>query len=106
MTLKDTFLAALDREAPRTRRVLEQVPAGRDDWKPHAKSMPLGRLAGLVASMHSWFSLILDQDELDLTPPPGAGQYRQPSIDELVATHDETSRKRGSRSRRRTTSSC
>ena len=90
MTLKDTFLAALEREAPRTRRVVEQVPAGRDDWKPHAKSMPLGRLAGMVASMNSWFSLILDQDELDLTPPPGAGQYRPPSMGSLVATHDAT----------------
>ena len=81
MTLKDTFLAALEREAPRTRRVVEQVPTGRDDWKPHAKSMPLGRLAGMVASMNSWFSLILDQDELDLTPPPGGGQHRPSSMD-------------------------
>ena len=90
MTLKDAFLAALDREAPRTRRVVEQVPTGRDDWKPHEKSMPLGRLAGMVASMNSWFSLILDQDELDLTPPPGGGQSRPPSMGSLVATHDAT----------------
>jgi uncharacterized damage-inducible protein DinB len=90
MTLKDAFLAELDREAPRTRRVVEQVPAGRDDWKPHEKSMPLGRLAGMVASMNSWFSLILDQDELDLTPKPGAGQYKPPSMGSLVATHDAT----------------
>ena len=89
MKLTQLFLEELDREAPRTRRALEQVPLGRDDWKPHAKSMPLGRLAGLVASMPSWVSLIIDQDELDLTPPAGAGQYRQPSMDELVAVHDQ-----------------
>jgi uncharacterized damage-inducible protein DinB len=89
MKLTQLFLEELDREAPRTRRALEQVPAGRDDWKPHAKSMPLGRLAGLVASMPSWVSLIIDQDELDLTPPGGSGQYRQPSMDELVAVHDQ-----------------
>jgi uncharacterized damage-inducible protein DinB len=40
--------------------------------------------------MNSWFSLILDQDELDLTPPPGAGQYRQPAMGSLVETHDAT----------------
>ena len=51
--------------------------------------MPLGRLAGLVASMPSWVSLILDQDELDLTPPPGRGQYQQPSTDKLVDTLDK-----------------
>src|SRR5262245_24075939 len=88
MTLTDLFLAELDREAPRTRRALEQVPTGTDDWTPHAKSMALGRLAGLVASMPSWIPLIIDQDELDLTPPPGQGQYKQPSTAELVATHD------------------
>lgn len=44
MTLTQQFLDGLDREAPRTRRVLEQVPQGRDDWKPHDKSMPLARL--------------------------------------------------------------
>jgi uncharacterized damage-inducible protein DinB len=89
MTLTELFLEELDREGPRTRRALEQVPAGRDDWTPHPKSMPLGRLAGLVASMPSWVTLIIGQDELDLTPPPGRGQYQQPSTAQLVETHDQ-----------------
>jgi uncharacterized damage-inducible protein DinB len=88
MTLTELFAAELDREGPRTRRALESVPRGRDDWKPHSKSMPLARLAGLVASMPSWVSLIIDQDELDLTPA-GGGQYQQPSIDKLVETLDK-----------------
>ena len=88
MALTDLFAAEIDREAVRTRRVLERVPLGRDDWKPHPKSMPLGRLAGLVASMPSWVSLILDQDELDLNPPAGRGQYRQPSTEQLAETLD------------------
>ena len=88
MKMTELFLAELDREAPRTRRALRQVPTGRDDWKPHAKSMPLGRLAGLVAAMPSWVSLIIDRDELDINPPAGQGQYRQPAIEELVDTHD------------------
>jgi uncharacterized damage-inducible protein DinB len=88
MTMTERFIEELDREAPRTRRALKEVPSGHDDWKPHPKSMPLARLAGLVASMPSWVSLILKQDELDLTPP-GGGQYRQPAIDELVQVHDK-----------------
>ena len=87
MTLTELFLAELDREAPRTRRALEQVPSGRDDWKPHAKSMPLGRLAGLVAAMPSWLTLILEQDELDLTPPGGTSQ--PPSTETLVERLDK-----------------
>ena len=89
MTLTELFMSELDREGPRTRRVLENVPRGRDDWKPHDKSMPLGRLAGLVASMPSWVPLILEKPELNLTPPPGEGQYQQPSIDELVQVHEK-----------------
>jgi uncharacterized damage-inducible protein DinB len=88
MTLTQLFLAELEREAPRTRRALEQVPVGRDDWKPHPKSMPLARLAGLVATMPSWIGLIIEQDELNLTPPPGQGTYQQPVTGELVAVHD------------------
>jgi uncharacterized damage-inducible protein DinB len=82
------FLAELEREGPRTRRALEQVPLDRDDWSPHPKSMPLGRLAGLVASMPSWISLIIEQDELNLTPTPGQGTYQQPATSTLVAVHD------------------
>jgi uncharacterized damage-inducible protein DinB len=89
MKLTQLFLEELDREAPRTRRALERVPSGRDDWKPHSKSMPLGRLAGLVASMPSWVTLILEQDELDLTPPAGSGQYQQPQTQKLVETLEQ-----------------
>jgi uncharacterized damage-inducible protein DinB len=88
-TMTDRFLEELEREAARTRRTLEQVPSGRDDWKPHPKSMPLARLAGLVASMPSWVKLIVKQDELDLTPPAGGGQYQQPAMNELVQVHDK-----------------
>ena len=89
MKLTQLLLDELDREAPRTRRALEHVPAGREDWKPHPKSMPLGRLAGLVASMPSWVTLIIEQDELDLTPPAGGGQYQQPATGELGDTLDK-----------------
>jgi uncharacterized damage-inducible protein DinB len=88
MKLTQLFMDELDREAQRTRRALEAVPRDRSDWKPHEKSMPLERLAGLVASMPSWVTLIVEQDELDLNPPGGRGQYQQPTMDTLVSTHD------------------
>ena len=89
MTLIQLFLDQLNREAPRTRHALENVPSGHDDWKPHAKSMPLLRLAGLVASMPSWVSLVINKDELELNPPPGQGQYQQPSAGSLVQALDK-----------------
>jgi uncharacterized damage-inducible protein DinB len=93
MTLTQRFADELNREVEKTRRVLAQVPSGRDDWKPHPKSMPLLRLAGLVSSMPSWVSLIIDQDSLDLNPPSGGGQYHQPTVDQLVATLDSSADK-------------
>jgi hypothetical protein len=88
MQLKQFFLDELGREAPRTRRAVERVPLGRNDWKPHAKSMPLGQLAVLVATMPSWVPLIITQDELDLTPPGGSA-FQPPSIDQLPTVLDQ-----------------
>ncbi len=72
MKMTELFLGELDRESKITRRALERVPEGRDDWKPHDKSMPLGRLASLVAMMPAWLSMMIDRDELDLNPPGGS----------------------------------
>jgi uncharacterized damage-inducible protein DinB len=66
MKLTDLFLADLERESKPTRRVLERVPEGRDDWKPHEKSMQLGYLAALCATMPRWIAMMINQDELDL----------------------------------------
>src|SRR5262249_11698212 len=78
-------------EAKRTRAALEKVPEGKDDWAPHAKSMPLGRLAMLVARMPTWFGLIVNQDELELQPAAGSNVDQRPlkSAAELVKAHDE-----------------
>ena len=91
MKMTDLFLTQLDSEAARTRRALERVPEGRDDWKPHDKSMPLGRLAMLVARMPSWITLIIKQDELDLNPPGGSNIDQKPlrTSAELVKALDE-----------------
>ena len=51
MELKDFFLEKLEQESEASRKVLERVPEGRNDWKPHDKSMALGQLAALVATM-------------------------------------------------------
>ena len=77
MTMIDLFLTQLEGEADRTKRTLQRVPEGRDDWKPHEKSMPLGRLAMLVARMPSWIAMIVNRDDLDLNPPAGGSNVSQ-----------------------------
>jgi len=79
MLMTELFLGELEREAAATRKVLERVPEGRDDYRPHERSMPLGRLATLVATMPGWVAMTVNQDELDLSPPGGAA-YRPPQL--------------------------
>ena len=89
---REWFVAQLDAEATRSRRTLEHVPTGKDDWAPHARSMSLGRLARLVAGRPGWFSLIVNQDSLELNPPAGQSNMGQPPAvtpDALVKAHDE-----------------
>src|ERR1700740_908758 len=69
MDLKQTFLAQLERESAATRRTLERVPEGLNDWKPHEKSMTLGYLAGVLAGMPGWAEFMIERDELDLNDP-------------------------------------
>ena len=52
MKLKEFLLAELNREVERSRRALEQAPAGKYDWKPHEKSMLFGYLATTVLTMN------------------------------------------------------
>ena len=66
MKMTDFFLAQLDRESASSRLALQRVPEGHNDWKPHDKSMPLGYLASLVATMPSWIILMVTQDEFDM----------------------------------------
>jgi uncharacterized damage-inducible protein DinB len=72
MKMTELFAAQLEREAVGTRRAVERVPEGRPDWKPHPKSMPLGYLSTLVATMPGWVAMAIEKDELDLSPPGGA----------------------------------
>lgn len=63
--LASAFLAELDNEAKVTRSVLERVPADKFDWKPHEKSMTMGRLAVHCAEMFGWTKETLKSDVLD-----------------------------------------
>jgi uncharacterized damage-inducible protein DinB len=77
--LTELFIADMQRERDKTRKAVEAVPDGQGDWKPHDKAMALGRLAGLVAMMPSWITMMIDRDEFDVAPAtPQPSQFSQP----------------------------
>ncbi len=73
MSISASLLPEFDQEMKMTRKLLECVPDDRPDYKPHAKSMPLNRLAGHVAELPSWATNTIKSDTLDLTPASGDG---------------------------------
>ena len=61
----------LDVELATTRRMLERVPDGKDDWRPHKKSRTLDELASHVAQLPGFGIMMLTQGEYDGgTQPP------------------------------------
>lgn len=87
MKLNELLLAQLEREIDSTRKAIERVPDGKDDWKPHPKSMELGYLTSLVATMPGWIATMVDSEFLDL------GQGSRPTASntaERVAAFDKS----------------
>ena len=95
MTINETFIGELRQEAATTRKVLERIPAEKFDWKPHEKSMTMGRLATHVADIFGWFSATLETDELDFAlgyeePKPATSEELVDIFDKNVAAAIET----------------
>jgi len=89
MAISQTLLPELDQEGAVTRKYLERVP-NKPEFRPHAKSMTLARLAGHVAELPMWAVMTMTQESLDLTPAGGKAYEAFVSADSaaLVATFD------------------
>lgn len=86
MTLCEMTLPEFDEEMANTRKILAVVPDGKLDYKPHEKSMTLGRLAGHVAEMPAWAKHTLEVEVLEIKP--GQKPYSATSREELLETFD------------------
>jgi uncharacterized damage-inducible protein DinB len=85
----DALLQEFDMEMANTRKSLERVPAN-FDWKPHDKSMSMGRLAAHLAEIPNWAHVTLAMDEFDVSPPDAP--YKPPELKtraEVVAMFDK-----------------
>ena len=88
MSINELLLSELDAEMKKTRTTLERVPAEKKEFAPHAKSMPLGKLAPHVAQLAEFGVTILTTPELDFSKRSTA---RLPfdSTAQLVQAFDE-----------------
>jgi uncharacterized damage-inducible protein DinB len=67
MDIQKELIAEYDAEAAKTRQMLDAIPADADfTWKPHTKSMALGRLAGHTAELAGkWAVSVLTTDKME-----------------------------------------
>lgn len=79
MTIAQSLLPEFDHEMATTRSLLERVPDGKNDWKPHEKSMALGQLASHVATLPGYGTVTMTTEEMDMNPP-GGKSYTPPKL--------------------------
>lgn len=72
MTMSQALLPEFDHEMKLTRKALERVPDDKFDWKPHAKSMSMGRLAGHLAELPAFGTAIITTDGMNFDK----GEYK------------------------------
>jgi uncharacterized damage-inducible protein DinB len=65
MLINELLLLEFDEEIKKTRATLERIPADKEDFAPHPKSMPLGKLAPHVAQLAGFGLTVLTTPELD-----------------------------------------
>ena len=88
MPLIDTLLPEFDREMGQTRKVLDRVPDGQFEWRPHPTSMTLGRLAEHLAEFPLWAAMTMTQSELDILTPRPAGHQSPVTRAAVLAMFD------------------
>ena len=89
MPLVDALLPEFDHEMTVTRKVLERVPDGQFEWKPHQKSMSLGQLAQHVATIPTWGKVAMSEGSYDLaTDPRPNPQGQLPTRNDILSLFD------------------
>jgi uncharacterized damage-inducible protein DinB len=66
MTIAEILLLDFDTEITNTRRTLERIPEKDAQWKPHEKSMAIGRLAAHTARLPQFCVRMFTTPELDM----------------------------------------
>lgn len=86
MSISAALLPEFDQEMATTRKTLERIPDDKLGWKPHEKSMSLGRLASHIAELPSWASVGLNMDVLEMS---NYTPWEAASREEVLAKFDK-----------------
>jgi uncharacterized damage-inducible protein DinB len=88
MTMSQALLPEFDNEMKLTRKSLERVPDDKFDFKPHAKSMAMGRLAAHLAELPAFATGIITTEGMNFDK----GEYKPLTAanrEEVLAAFDK-----------------
>src|SRR5689334_12884436 len=71
MSIGQQLAMELEHESAGTRKVLERIPEDKYGWKPHEKSMSIGRLASHLVESTEWGVVTVSQPEFNMV-----GEYK------------------------------
>lgn len=78
MRIGQAMIPEFEMEMANTRKVLEQIPDDKLDWKIHDKSNTIGWVANHLADIPHWIDMTINYDTLDVEPLAGQ-PYKSPS---------------------------
>ena len=92
MSLSQALLPEYDHERASTRKYIDHFPEGKNDWKPHEKSMALAQLTSHIVETPGWLATTLETESLDLNPSDGE-PYKPLLLDSRAALLEEFDRR-------------
>ena len=87
-TIGSALAAEMEQEAKTARACLERCPPDKFGWKPHERSMEMGRLASHICEMFGWTKATLENDVLDFATMDYK-PFEPKTTDDLVALLDK-----------------
>jgi uncharacterized damage-inducible protein DinB len=87
MSISQALLPEFDHEMATARKCIERVPEDKYGWKPHERSMTMGRLASHIAEMPGWGVAGLTKDSHNIDPTQRG--FNATSKSEILAAFDK-----------------
>jgi len=72
MSIAEAMIGEFSHESVSTRKMLERLPEDKFGWKPHEKSMTMGRLGAHLAEIPEWADTIVNNESFDMA----SGDYK------------------------------
>jgi uncharacterized damage-inducible protein DinB len=70
MKTAERLITEIQQESAKNRTMLERIPESKLSWKPHEKSMTIGRLGMHIAELPHWITRCLTMDSFEIGNSP------------------------------------